>query len=723
MTYKTFFIVVITLIHTCYCDDVKNLFEKINRETIKLNAIGADVGWQSLINPSSPDLPDRAGKFQKSLINWKQSNCNKLATLYFANQLNSTQKRQTYLLCRGLKYSYKETRKTSNLYEEIQAIYNDAETCIPNISKNSSLVQFEEAILNYVSKVNTNLNSEQLNKKLNTEWEGNQKCLIGEKEFDSMMKYSKNETVLRWVWSEWREKMIVMKTPYLQMMKIENKAAKRNGYKDIGAFWRDEIELPDLRRLCYQLYESILPLYKLLHGVARFQLRKNYGDIVPEKGPIPAHLLGDLWSQNWEKLVDMILPQNINLDHRINKLNWTVDHMVKRAEDFYTSLGLPAMTQTFWRESIFTQKNNSIRCHGTAADMFKNGDYRLLYCSNTSFEDFYVLHHEMGHIQYYMAYEKQPGLFRQANIALHEAIGDTIMLGAVTPQHLHRLGLINDTELFANDSDYDNMSLKEIKYDKSTKELDTNTISVIDIGKTFKLVINAKKGDLGKMIPNLKDNIVFKDKGNAKGGNSKEHKADKLKKAESNHISTDDVLILKQALNKLPQIPFSLVLDEYRWRLFEGNLDKRYLNKEFWKLARELQGIAPVGYRGEGYFDVGAKYHVADNVSYIRYFLSSFVQYQLFERLCKAAVFGRKNVAESMPSSIALHRCDIYGSKVAGKILNDLMSRGSSQHWMEILQESADIGTITSSSLINYYRPVYKMLAQFVKKHNIPIGW
>ncbi|CAG4963603.1 unnamed protein product [Colias eurytheme] len=655
MMYKTFFIIIFTLLHTGSCDDVNNLFEKINRETVKLNAIGANIGWQSLINPSSPELPGRAGKFQKSRIIWQLSNCNKLATLYFANQLNSTQKRQTYLLCRGLKYSYKETRKTSNLYEEIQAIYNDAQVCIPSVNSNSSLAQFEEAILNYLSTVN--LNSERF-KNLNTEWEGNQTCLKGEKEFDSMMKYSKNETVLRWVWSQWREKMVRMKTPYLQMMKIENRAAKRNGYKDIGAAWRDEIELPDLRKLCYQLYESILPLYKLLHGVARFQLRKHYGEIVPERGPIPAHLLGDLWSQNWEHLTDMILPQNINLDDRIKKLNWTVDHMVRRAEDFYTSLGLPAMTKTFWRESVFTQKNNSIRCHGTAADMFQSGDYRLLYCSNTSFEDFYVLHHEMGHIQYYMAYEKQPGLFRQANTALHEAIGDTIMLGAITPQHLHRLGLINDTELFANDSDYENISIKDIEND-STKDLD-NTISVIDIGKTFKLVINAKKSNLG----NLKENVIFKNKDRKESINKKGQKTEA-----PNGISADDILILKQALNKLPQIPFSLVLDEYRWRLFEGSLDMGYMNKEFWNLVKELQGIAPLGNRGESYFDVGAKYHVADNVPYVRYFLSSFVQHQLFERLCKAAVFGRKNVEESMPSSIALHRCDIYGSKVAGKIL------------------------------------------------------
>ncbi|XP_045529197.1 angiotensin-converting enzyme-like [Pieris brassicae] len=687
------FLISLTLIGTCFCSD--DLFESINQGIIKYNAIGAEIGWQSLINPSNSDLARRAAVYQKDRLLWQHERCDYLSKLYYNNELNASQNRQTYLLCRGPKFTYEETRKTSYLYEEVQSIYNDAQVCFPAHSNNSS-TDFDAAILKKTTDAEFKFES------LISKKEGI--CLIGEKDFENVMKYSKNESVLKWTWSIWRENMRAMKMPYLNMLRIENKAAKRNGYKDMGASWRDETELPNLRQLCYQLYESILPLYKLLHGVARYQLRKLYGNTVPESGPIPAHLLGDLWSQNWESLAELIIPRTIDFDERINKLNWTVDHMVKRGEDFYTSLGLPEMTDTFWRESVFRRENTSIRCHGTAADMFKKGDYRLLYCADITFEDLYVIHHEMGHIQYYMAYNTQPGLYRQANTALHEAIGDTIMLGVATPQHLQRLGLLKDQELYNTSTKISNIDLIKFKNksslpnekERSVGNKDRNIIinKIFDTHKIQYEIVNRRKQ--AKTIEKIFHNV-------------------------NSDITTDDILILKHALNKIPQIPFAFVLDEYRWRLFEGKLDERYLNVEFWELSRQLQGIAPIEKRGEEYFDVGAKYHVADNIPYTRYFLSSFLQYQLFERLCKGAIFGRQ--PKSLPDSILLHRCDIYGSKAAGKVLRNIMSRGNSQHWLEILNDAADIDNINSEALKRYYRPLYKLLKRLVAKYNIPIGW
>ncbi|XP_050673406.1 angiotensin-converting enzyme-like [Leptidea sinapis] len=549
------------------------------------------------------------------------------------------------------------------------------------------------------------------------------------------MKFSKKESVLRWLWLEWRGNMKQMRLPYLQMVDVENKGAKRNGYKDMGETWRDELEMPNLRKQCYQLYEAILPLYKLLHGVVRYWLREYYGEIVPKYGPIPAHLLGDLWSQDWAALAELILPTTINLDERIKKLNWTAEHLVRRAEDFYLSLGLPSMTDSFWRESIFSRLNNSIRCHGTAADMFKNGDYRLLYCFNTTinFEDLYVIHHEMGHIQYFMAYKNQPGLFQQANTALHETIGDTVMLGVNTPQHLHRLGLINDNELFDNNSE---LFYKNIDKQLLTRYKEQNIFNVKNSQNPLNTGNNLneesiQKYESTKIIPT----VSSFDNGNeysemktmgwkiVRNSNDKES-ANSNKRFNRNDIdvkiSTDDILMLKHALGKIPQIPFALVLEEYRWRLFAGGLGS--INNDFWKLSRELQGIDPAAMRGEENFDAGANYHVADNVPCARYFLSNFLQYQIFEKLCKSVVNGRRN-AESLPNSIPLYRCDIYGSKIAGKILKDIMSRGSSQHWQDILQEATNIDAVSANSIINYYTPVYKLLNRIVNKYNIHIGW
>nr|XP_034838688.1 angiotensin-converting enzyme [Maniola hyperantus] len=637
------------LVKSHSCENVYKLFDEINENVKIFNSIAADIAWQASLEPTKDGLAGRAAKYQQKKIAWQHSTCSTLGSMHDRLVLNSTQERQAYLLCRGPKYYYKEAREMSNIYEELQSIYSNIEVCIPDSEHIANLTDIDTAILNYISTVTEYLNFEhseqnsiELAAKMAINGGRNKNrflCLKGEADFEKMMEFSRKPQVLEWVWSVWREKVKGMRKPYRRLVDLENKAARRNGYKDIGDSWREELELPSLRELCQQLYRSVRPLYTLLHGVVRFYLRREYGEAVEERGPIPAHLLGNLWSQNWEPLADLILPKVINLDDRIKAAGWTVDDMIKRAEDFYVSLGLPPMTKKFWRESVLSRENHGkARCHGTAADMFQDGDFRLLYCSGVTFEDLYVIHHEMGHIQYYMAYETQPALFRQANTALHESIGDTIMYGVVTPQHLHRLRLINDSEL-----------------------LDS--------------------------------------------------------------FATDDILMLKQALNKLPQIPFSLLMDEYRWRYFEGSLDKKSLNQEFWEMARKLQGIAPPRHRGEEYFDIGSKFHVPDNTPYIRYFLSSFLQHQLFEDLCKAAVFGHRNVKDQLPDTISLNRCDIYGSKAAGKILKDIMSRGTSQNWQQILQETTGITDISAVSLKRYYRPLYKLLMRLVEKFDIPIGW
>ncbi|XP_059062586.1 angiotensin-converting enzyme-like [Achroia grisella] len=662
---------------------MNELFDKINKNVVKFNAIAAEIAWASSLEPGNPELPTKSAKYQKQRIIWQQKVCSQLATLEKRQLLSHTHRRQTYLLCREPKYTYRETRLASTLYEKLQSMYSEINICIPNEENvtGNNVSDIETAITNYLTAVDEVVQSQDIDRvsiasKVAANHHDDYKnaiCLNNDADFDKLMAISKKEDVLRWTWLTWREIVgPLMKEPYKELVVLENMAARRSGYSDIGAAWRDELEVPNLKLLSRNLYDQIRPLYELLHGVARFYLRKQYGDLVPEFGYLPAHLLGNLWAQNWENLLDIIIPQTLNLDENIKKLNWTSIHMVKRAEDFYQSLGLPPMTDTFWRESIFRRENNATRCHGTAADMFKDGDFRLLYCSGTSMEDFYVLHHELGHIQYYMAYEEQPGLFRQANTALHETIGDTIMQGVLTPQHLHRLGLINDSILYTNEFNSKHDKDKEYSVDESEfKEEDINEVN--------------------DLLHELK--------------------------------STDNILLFKQALNKIPQIPFSLLIDEYRWKYFDGSMNINNLNKEFWKMSEELMGIAPPEVRSEYYFDVGAKFHVPDNTPFIRYFLSSFIQHQLFEALCKAAVYGRRSVTEDVPDTIPMNRCDIYGSKAAGKLLKELMSKGHSQHWRDILQATTGDTTISSKALLRYYRPLQKLLEKLVRIYRIPIGW
>ncbi|CAK1548859.1 unnamed protein product [Leptosia nina] len=100
----------LTLFKGCKSGDIDNFFEVINNDTVNYNANGAEIAWQSAINPNDPTLVNRAANYQKSRISWQNRMCDKLAALYFRNLLTTTQKRQSYLLCRGPKYTYEEIR-------------------------------------------------------------------------------------------------------------------------------------------------------------------------------------------------------------------------------------------------------------------------------------------------------------------------------------------------------------------------------------------------------------------------------------------------------------------------------------------------------------------------------------------------------------------------------------------------------------------------------------
>ena len=129
--------------------------------------------------------------------------------------------------------------------------------------------------------------------------------------------------------------------------------------------------------------------------------------------------------------------------------NYTAEKIFKKSEEFFTSLGLPKMTEKFWKNSIIekpTDPNHAgMVCHASAWDFFDQDgdDFRIKQCTIVNQEDFVTVHHEMGHIAYYQQYKDQHVVFRRgANPGFHEAVGDTISLSVATPSHLHKVGLL-----------------------------------------------------------------------------------------------------------------------------------------------------------------------------------------------------------------------------------------------------------------------------------------
>ena len=165
-----------------------------------------------------------------------------------------------------------------------------------------------------------------------------------------------------------------------------------------------------------------------------FQFR--YGeDIVDPQGPIPAHLLGNPWGAPWAKIASILTPYpekpTLDVTDAMVEQGWTPKIMFDKAEDFFLSMGLPPMPEAFWKGSIIERPEDGreLTCHPSAWD-FQNGvDFRIKQCAEPNMYHFITANHEMGHIQYQMAYKNQSFLYRNgANPAFHEGIADILSL-------------------------------------------------------------------------------------------------------------------------------------------------------------------------------------------------------------------------------------------------------------------------------------------------------
>ncbi|XP_038942571.1 angiotensin I converting enzyme (peptidyl-dipeptidase A) 3 isoform X2 [Rattus norvegicus] len=170
--------------------------------------------------------------------------------------------------------------------------------------------------------------------------------------------------------------------------------------------------------------------------------------------------------------------------------------------------------------------------------------------------------------------------------------------------------------------------------------------------------------------------------------------------------------LLSIALEKIAFIPFGYMIDLFRWKVFDGTIQKNAYNQEWWSLRLKYQGLCPPVPRSEDDFDPGAKFHIPANMPYIRYFLSLVLQFQLHEVLCRAS--GHVG---------PLHRCDIYNSKVAGKILGDFLKVGSSRPWQEVLKEITGKPNISTKALLTYFKPLLNWLVTENVKQGDILGW
>ena len=163
---------------------------------------------------------------------------------------------------------------------------------------------------------------------------------------------------------------------------------------------------------------------------------------------------------------------------------------------------------------------------------------------------------------------------------------------------------------------------------------------------------------------------------------------------------TDDTgYLLREALDKVAFLPFGLLIDQWRWRVFSGEIKPADYNAAWWQMREKYQGIFPPVARSEADFDPGAKYHVPANVPYTRYFLARILQFQFYRAMCREAGFTGP-----------LHRCSFYANKAAGARLNAMLEMGQSKPWPDALYALTGERQMDAGAMMDYFAPLKQWL-------------
>jgi len=462
-----------------------------------------------------------------------------------------------------------------------------------------------------------------------------------EPELTEVMASSRDPDELQYYWEQWREKSGKMiKGNYHEYVDLYNEAAKLNGFSDASMMKVDPYESKTFIQEMEDTWQGLKPLYEKLHAYVRNKLAAQYPGKVQPGGALPAHLLGNMWAQQWTNIGDILKPYpgkpNLNVTGAMLSQGWNQKIMFEKAEDFFTSMGLQPMPKEFWEGSILEKPDDGreLTCHASAWDFYNGKDYRIKQCTRVNQEDFITVNHEMGHIQYFLQYSGQSYFFRTgANPGFHEGVADILSLAVGTAEYFQRLGLVGEEVDVADE--------------------ETNI------------------------------NILF-----------------------------------DMALERIAFLPFGYLVDKFRWDVYSGVTSKEEMNCHWWKLRNQIQGLEPPSKRSKDQFDPGAKYHIAGDVGYVRYFTAFIYEFQFYRAMCLQS--GRYVPGDPKKP---LHRCNFYGSVEAGNKLKEMLVLGASRPWKEAMMKMTGQPEMSTKAIREYFEPLEKWLEEQNSAAGVSVGW
>ena len=453
-------------------------------------------------------------------------------------------------------------------------------------------------------------------------------------------------------WQGWHTISTPMRADYQRFVELTNEGAKEMGFANTGEVWRAGYDMTpaEFQAETDRLWKQVEPLYTQLQCYARNKLTEKYGPQGEVNGLIPAHLTGNLWQQDWSNLWPILEPYrgvgSLDISAALqNQRNGILDAARAQAGDLSQ---LTAEQQV----ELSRQANNDIAVKMTRlAESFYTG-LGMPALPDSFYTDSQLV---------------QP---RDRDVVCHASAWPMDTKGEVRIKMCIKPTEEELTTIYHE--------LGHIYYYLAYKDQPPMFQSGAHdgfheaIGDTIVL----------SMTPEYLKSINLV--GNAAV-------------SEQATINTQ----MRMALAKVAFVPFGLMIDRWRWGVFDGSITPDNYNKAWWELKAQYQGVAPATPRGEEFFDPGAKYHVPGNTPYTRYFLSHILQFQFYKALCDAA--GHDG---------PLYTCNFAGNPEAGARFWAMLEKGQSQPWQATLKELTGGETMDASAVLEYFAPLQQWLEQ-----------
>jgi peptidyl-dipeptidase A len=465
-------------------------------------------------------------------------------------------------------------------------------------------------------------------------------------------------------WTGWHATTMPMRKDYARFVELVNEGAKQMGFANAGEMWRAGYDMSpaEFQTQTDRLWGQVKPLYDQLQCYTRVRLVKKYGARGQIDGMIPAHLTGNMWAQSWGNLWDLLAPYP-----QASPLDIGATLLAERNAEYNKLLAAHA-----------GESNAPPLTPLEQVEIARQADLAEAQSMAHRAESFYV-----G-----LGMQKLPESFwthaqfikpRDRDVVCHASAWDMDAKGDVRVKMCIRP--------IAEDFDAIYHELGHVYYYLAYNALPllfqtgANDGFHEAIGDTIVLSMTPQYlhgiGLVGTQTENREATI------NAQ---------------------------MRMALEKVAFLPFGLMIDRWRWGVFDGSIKPADYNKAWWALRAKYQGIAPPTPRGEQFFDPGAKYHVPANTPYTRYFLADILQFQFYRALCKAA-----------GNTGPLNECSFAGNAAAGKLYLSMLRKGASQPWQKTLRQFTGDDTIDAGAMLEYFAPLQAWLEEQNKDQQC--GW